>query len=98
MGCKYACVCGGRCSDYCFVPESYFGEAEDVMAQQRGFPNDDAMRAYYKQQEEEERKYWEEMEKEEYKRQEEDFLRGELDEIMKSPEYQEAFEQSFAKV
>jgi hypothetical protein len=31
MGCKWACVCGGFCSD-CpeFEPEAYVGEAEDI--------------------------------------------------------------------
>lgn len=45
MGCKYACTCGAnclRCSQY--QPESYFGEAEDILAQTKGFASDDEWR------------------------------------------------------
>lgn len=48
MGCKYACTCGSnclRCSQY--EPESYFGEAEDILAQTKGFASDDEWR-YHK--------------------------------------------------
>lgn len=40
MGCKYACMCGGLCSN-CgeYEPEEYFGHAEDLSSQSRGFKN-----------------------------------------------------------
>lgn len=60
MGCKYACTCGAnclKCSQY--EPESYFGEAEDILAQSKGFASDDEWR-YYKQ--------MERLEEEEYNR------------------------------
>ena len=30
MGCRNACICGGRCSESCYEPERYCGEAEDL--------------------------------------------------------------------
>ena len=53
MGCKWACVCGGMCGG---CPdresESYFGEAEDISSQQRGFKSYDEEIKYYKEQKE----------------------------------------------
>lgn len=47
MGCKYACVCGSNCLKCSqFEPESYFGEAEDILAQSKGFASDDEWRSY----------------------------------------------------
>ena len=30
MGCRKACICGGRCSESCYEAERYCGEAEDL--------------------------------------------------------------------
>jgi hypothetical protein len=38
MSCKYACNCSGNCcSCGSYSKESYFGEAEDILAQQLGY-------------------------------------------------------------
>ena len=58
MGCVYACVCGGnclRCSQY--EPEQYFGHAEDVLAQPKGFANDDEWRHHQEMQRKQEEDY-----------------------------------------
>ena len=63
MGCKYACVCGAnclRCSQY--EPEEYFGHAEDVLAQTKGFSSDDEWRRSKREEEE----YYARMEQEQY--------------------------------
>jgi hypothetical protein len=58
MGCKYACTCGGRCwSCSQYEPESYFGEAEDILAQTKGFASDDEWRAHQRKEREEEEEY-----------------------------------------
>lgn len=68
MGCKYACTCGAnclRCSHY--EPERYFGEAEDILAQTKGFASDDEWQYYQameRQQAEEYYRILEEQEKE----------------------------------
>lgn len=58
MGCKYACTCGAnclRCSQY--EPESYFGEAEDILAQSKGFASDDEWRHYKAMERQQEEEY-----------------------------------------
>jgi hypothetical protein len=44
MGCIYACTCSGicpGCNDY--RPEEYYGHAEDLAAQAKGYNNYDEM-------------------------------------------------------
>jgi hypothetical protein len=42
MGCIYACICGGLCiSCHEYKPETYFGEAEDIASQSRGYKDMD---------------------------------------------------------
>ena len=36
MGCRNACICGGLCSDSCYEPERYCGEAEDLYDELHG--------------------------------------------------------------
>lgn len=53
MGCKHACTCGGFCPGCrSYEPESYFGEAEDQLARQRGYNSyqdemEEAAQEYY---------------------------------------------------
>ena len=59
MGCKYACVCGSnclRCSQY--ERESYFGEAEDILAQSKGFASDDEWRYHQQMERQQEEEYY----------------------------------------
>lgn len=51
MGCRNACICGGRCSDSCYEPESYCGEAEDLYDELNGSSQQEE--EYYKEMEEE---------------------------------------------
>ena len=46
MSCRYACICGGTCWNCSEKePERYFGEAEDLRAQELGYASyDDHMR------------------------------------------------------
>lgn len=55
MSCKYACTCGGACwSCSSRESESYFGEAEDLLAQQMGYRDyEDHMQQHRQQQEQE---------------------------------------------
>ena len=55
MSCKYACTCGGACwSCSRREPESYFGEAEDLLAQQMGYRDyDDQMQQHQQSQQQE---------------------------------------------
>ena len=40
MGCRFACVCGGKCIGCSrYEKEGYFGEAEDLRAQELGYQN-----------------------------------------------------------
>lgn len=40
MGCKYACTCSGICPGCrTYEPEEYYGHAEDIAAQARGYEN-----------------------------------------------------------
>ena len=42
MSCRYACTCGGPCwSCSSREPERYFGEAEDLRAQELGYASYD---------------------------------------------------------
>lgn len=36
MGCRNACICGGLCSESCYEPERYCGEAEDLYDELHG--------------------------------------------------------------
>ncbi len=63
MGCVYACVCSGRCwtcSQY--EPEQYFGHAEDVLAQSKGFASDDELRHHQQMERQQEEEYYRQME------------------------------------
>jgi len=63
MGCKYACTCGGMCPGCgSYQPESYFGEAEDLLSQQMGYRNYEDHMASSKQ----EQDHYAHMEKEYY--------------------------------
>lgn len=67
MGCVNACVCRGncnRCSQY--EPEQYFGHAEDIFAQSKGFKSDDEYREYKRQLAKEEEEYYKQQEEEYY--------------------------------
>ena len=38
MGCLYACTCGGLCPGCTsYKPEQYYGHAEDLLAQSKGY-------------------------------------------------------------
>ncbi len=44
MGCIYACTCGGFCPGcQMYEKEQYFGHAEDLAAQAKGYRNYDDM-------------------------------------------------------
>ncbi len=63
MGCKYACTCGSnclKCSQY--EPEAYFGEAEDILAQTKGFASDDEWRRHKNMERQQEEEYYRAME------------------------------------
>lgn len=67
MGCRNACICGGRCSDSCYEPERYCGEAEDLYDELYG-SREREKEEYYKAMEEEhyrdmEEQYYKDMEK-----------------------------------
>ena len=51
MGCRYACICGGLCSNSCCEPERYCGEAEDLYDELHGKSRE--REEYYKAMEEE---------------------------------------------
>ena len=53
MSCRYACTCGGACwSCSSREPERYFGEAEDLRAQELGYASyDDHMSSRRREQE-----------------------------------------------
>ncbi len=70
MGCRNACICGGRCSESCYEPERYFGEAEDIYDELYGKSKEEEQ--YYKDMEE----YYERMERERI--QNYDFERGNM--------------------
>lgn len=83
MGCKYACTCGAnclRCSQY--EPESYFGEAEDILAQSKGFASDDEWRRHKREDEE----YYARMEQEQYDKMYEEYCLSQY-----TPEEREQF-------
>ena len=78
MGCRNACICGGRCSESCYEAERYFGEAEDIYDELHGKSKEEE--EYYKAMEEE---YYKDMEEQEERlRQEQiqnyDFERGDV--------------------
>jgi hypothetical protein len=53
MGCIYACQCGGLCMGCnIYKKEEYFGHAEDLAAQSKGYENYDEMleRKHYENQ------------------------------------------------
>lgn len=52
MGCRNACICGGRCSESCYEPERYCGEAEDIYDELHGKSKEEEQ--YYKDMEEQE--------------------------------------------
>lgn len=59
MGCRNACICGGRCSESCYEAERYCGEAEDIYDELYGKSKEEedykAMEEeYYKDMEEQE--------------------------------------------
>lgn len=60
MGCRNACICGGRCSESCYEAERYCGEAEDIYDELHGKSKEEE---YYKDKEEEYYKDMEEQEK-----------------------------------
>ena len=73
MSCKYSCTCGGACWR-CNTggKESYFGEAEDLLAQQMGyrdFEDHMSQNKQISQQEREERDVYEKQEQEYYEKQ-----------------------------
>ena len=77
MGCRNACICGGRCSESCYEAERYCGEAEDIYDELYGKSKEEE---YYKAMEEE---YYKDMEEQEERlRQEQiqnyDFERGDV--------------------
>lgn len=51
MGCRNACICGGLCSESCYEPERYCGEAEDIYDELYGKSKEEE---YYKAMEEQE--------------------------------------------
>lgn len=54
MGCLYACTCGGRCYDCSmYQKEEYFGHAEDLLAQTKGFRDAQEWNDYERQQQKE---------------------------------------------
>ena len=59
MGCRNACICGGRCSESCYEAERYCGEAEDIYDELYGKSKEEE---YYKAMEEE---YYKDMEEQE---------------------------------
>ena len=71
MGCKYACTCSGNCLSCSGYPESYFGEAEDIRAQELGFNSYNQYLEYQKMSKEMEAAYYKEME-EAYRKEMED--------------------------
>lgn len=62
MGCRNACICGGRCSDSCYEPERYCGEAEDLYDELHGSKQQEE--EYYKTMEEQ---YYRDMEEQSIK-------------------------------
>lgn len=52
MGCRNACICGGRCSESCYEAERYCGEAEDIYDELHGKSKEEEQ--YYKDMEEQE--------------------------------------------
>lgn len=62
MGCRNACICGGRCSESCYEPERYCGEAEDIYDELYGKAKEEE--EYYKAMEEQ---YYKDMEEQYYK-------------------------------
>ena len=66
MGCRNACICGGLCSESCYEPEGYCGEAEDIYDELYGKSRE--QEEYEKAMEEE---YYKAMEEEYYKAMEE---------------------------
>lgn len=56
MGCRNACICGGRCSESCYEPERYCGEAEDLYDELHGKSKE--QEEYYSAMED---KYYEDM-------------------------------------
>lgn len=60
MGCRNACICGGRCSESCYEAEKYCGEAEDIYDELHGKSKEEE--EYYKAMEEEYYKAMEEQE------------------------------------
>lgn len=52
MGCRNACICGGRCSESCYEAERYCGEAEDIYDELNGKGKEEEQ--YYKDMEEQE--------------------------------------------
>lgn len=78
MGCRNACICGGRCSESCYEAERYCGEAEDIYDELHGKSKEEE--EYYKAMEEQ---YYADMEKQyeadlELQRQNYDFERGDV--------------------
>lgn len=51
MGCRNACICGGLCSESCYEPERYCGEAEDLYDELHGKSKE--QEEYYRAMEEE---------------------------------------------
>ena len=54
MGCRNACICGGRCSESCYEAERYCGEAEDIYDELYGKSKEEEQ--YYKDMEEQEKR------------------------------------------
>ena len=86
MGCRNACICGGRCSESCYEAERYCGEAEDIYDELHGKGKEEE--EYYKAMEEQyykdmEEQYYKDMEEQEERLQQEqmqnyDFERGDV--------------------
>ena len=58
MSCRYACTCGGACwSCSNREPERYFGEAEDLRAQELGYISYEDHMANHRRKQEEARQY-----------------------------------------
>jgi hypothetical protein len=78
MGCRNACICSGRCSESCYEPERYCGEAENIYDELHGKSRE--QEEYEKAMEEQ---YYKDMEEERLRQEKEqmqnyDFERGDV--------------------
>lgn len=84
MGCVNACVCSAnclRCSQY--EPEQYFGHAEDVYAQMKGYASDDEYRRAKRLEAQQSEEYYKQAE-EYYRSEEENYYKEQLAKAMAS--------------